>query len=680
MAGKHFDLTEDTLPVVEEIGGHMPGGFFIYKAEAPEELIYANRPVFDIFGCADQEEFKELTGFTFRGMVHPEDYDRITASIAQQIGDSEDQMDYAEYRITRRDGRVRWVDDYGHYCETKTYGGVYVVFISDITEKREQRETDKAIRDAVISALTNAYNTVWLIRDVETEASILYHTDLDEAHAEAIRNALSHTRYTDTKTEYVNTMVAEEDRERMQEEIGLPYIPKQFETRNQFTVSFVRNLEGGPRHYLVDLVRVLMPGGRMGVMMGFKDVDEDVRHRQAMMQALEEAKKAEEEYRQHAAEARIKARNDFLANMSHDIRTPMNAIVGYTHITKDHIDEPEVITNALEKIGFSSHYLLSLINDILDISKIESGKVQINRAPCDLRDIFRRIEDITALQAKNKSLIITYRHDSVVHCRVNADELRIEQVLVNIISNAIKYTPEGKTVDLIAEEEPAGEDRYLYRFIVRDTGIGISEDYLPHIFESFTREEKTTVNRIQGTGLGLAITAKVVELMGGTISVKSILGEGSEFAVELELEPLEESQDTESEEVAADLSGRRVLLVEDNDINAEIACLVLSSFGMNAERAANGREGLEQVQSHGPGYYDAILMDIQMPVMNGYEATRTIRALEGEYYKTLPILAMSANAYDQDVTDCLVAGMNAHIAKPFTPEGLRKALDEQIVK
>ena len=680
MAGKHFDLTEDTLPVVEEIGGHMPGGFFIYKAEAPEELIYANRPVFDIFGCADQEEFKELTGFTFRGMVHPEDYDRITASIAQQIGDSEDQMDYAEYRITRRDGRVRWVDDYGHYCETKTYGGVYVVFISDITEKREQRETDKAIRDAVISALTNAYNTVWLIRDVETEASILYHTDLDEAHAEAIRNALSHTRYTDTKTEYVNTMVAEEDREWMQEEIGLPYIPKQFETRNQFTVSFVRNLEGGPRHYLVDLVRVLMPGGRMGVMMGFKDVDEDVRHRQAMMQALEEAKKAEEEYRQHAAEARIKARNDFLANMSHDIRTPMNAIVGYTHITKDHIDEPEVITNALEKIGFSSHYLLSLINDILDISKIESGKVQINRAPCDLRDIFRRIEDITALQAKNKSLIITYRHDSVVHCRVNADELRIEQVLVNIISNAIKYTPEGKTVDLIAEEEPAGEDRYLYRFIVRDTGIGISEDYLPHLFESFTREEKTTVNRIQGTGLGLAITAKVVELMGGTISVKSILGEGSEFAVELELEPLEESQDTESEEVAADLSGRRVLLVEDNDINAEIACLVLSSFGMNAERAANGREGLEQVQSHGPGYYDAILMDIQMPVMNGYEATRTIRALEGEYYKTLPILAMSANAYDQDVTDCLVAGMNAHIAKPFTPEGLRKALDEQIVK
>ena len=819
MIEKHFDLTEDTLPVVKEIGGLMPGGFFIYRAEEPEDLIYANKPVFDIFGCADLEEFKELTGFTFRGMVHPEDYDRITASIVQQIDTSEDQMDYAEYRITRRDGRVRWVDDYGHYCETKTYGGIYVVFISDITEKREQRETDKATRDAVISALTNAYNTVWLISDVATEKNILYHTDMDEAHSEAIRNALSHARYTDTKTEYVATMVAEEDQQRMQEEIGLPYILKQFESRNHFTVSFVRALESGPRHYLVDLIKVFMPGGRVGVLMGFRDVDEDVRHRQAMQQALEDARKATEEYRlaaaqrmtyekvaqalagdyigiyivdpgtekfveysateeydrlgveksggdffslsrknmerlifsedrerflgtfckekvmsilerdgsftmkyrllngespfwvsmkatllqdedgrhliiglnnidaqmkreleyrQHVAEARTKARNDFLANMSHDIRTPMNAIVGYTNIAKDHIDKPETVTNALEKIGSSSHFLLSLINDILDISKIESGKMQINCAPCDLRDVFRRIEDITALQARNKSLIITYQHDSVRHCRVNADELRIEQVLVNIVSNAIKYTPEGKTVDLIAEEEPAEGNRYHYRFIVRDTGIGISEDYLPHLFESFTREEKTTVNRIQGTGLGLAITSKVVELMGGTISVKSTVGEGSEFTVDLDLESLGEQQDTEAGDSLVDLSGCRVLLVEDNDINAEIACMVLSQHGVSAERAENGQIGLEQVQKHADGYFDAVLMDIQMPIMNGYEATKAIRALKGAYCQSLPIIAMSANAYDEDVKACLSAGMNAHIAKPFNPDALLKLLHDQI--
>ena len=822
MVGKMFELTEDTLSIIEEIGGHMPGGFFMYKAAEPEELIYANKPVFEIFGCANLDEFKALTGFTFKGMVHPDDYDRISVSIVQQIDTSEDQMDYAEYRIIRKDGRIRWVDDYGHYCETKAYGGIYVVFISDITEKREQRETDKATRDAVISTLTNAYNTVWLISDVVTEKSVLYHTDLDDVHAEAIHNALSHSKYTDTKTEYVATMVAKEDRERMQEQIGLPYILKQFETKDQFSVSFIRDLESGPRHYRIDFGKVFMPGGRIGVMMGFKDVDDEIRQSRAVQEALDDARKAEAEYRQAAAkrityekvakalagdyfciyivdpdkdkfveysatkeyinlgvekegdsffdlsrknmerlvftddkdrvlgtfckekimsilehdgnftmkyrlmignapiwvsmkatlfededgrhliigvnnidaqmkrelkyqqhvnEARTSARNDFLANMSHDIRTPMNAIVGYTNIAKSRIDDPAEVTNALEKIGSSSHYLLSLINDILDISKIESGKMQVNLGPCDLESVFRHIEDITALQARNKALIITYRHGSVRHVKVNADELRIEQILVNIVSNAIKYTPSGKTVDLIAEEEPVAGNKYRYRFIVRDTGIGISEDYLPHIFESFTREEKTTVNRIQGTGLGLAITAKVVELMGGTISVKSTLGEGSEFTVELELEALEsENEEKDSKDEITGLAGCRVLLVEDIEINAEIAAMLLSQYDIEVDCAENGQIGLEKVKQHESGYYDAVLMDIQMPVMNGYEATKAIRALDSDYCKTLPIIAMSANAYDDDVKACLAAGMNAHIAKPFNPDELLKLLNEQIGK
>ncbi|MBR2759966.1 MAG: PAS domain-containing protein, partial [Solobacterium sp.] len=292
MAGRKFELTEESLAVIEEIGGHMPGGFFIYKAEEPEKLIYANQAVFDIFGCAGQKEFEELTGYTFRGMVYPEDYERISASILRQVAESEDHNDYAEYRITRRDGRIRWVDDYGHYSETKSYGGVYVVFISDITEKKEQRDMDKSTRDAVISALTNAYNTMWLISDVESEESVLYHTDLDEVHAEAIRNALSHTRYTDTKTEYVNTMVAKEDRKRMQVQIGLPYILEQFRTKDQFEVSFLREMEGGNRHYRIDLDKVYLPGEKIGVMMGFKDVDDEIRREDAMKQELADARKA----------------------------------------------------------------------------------------------------------------------------------------------------------------------------------------------------------------------------------------------------------------------------------------------------------------------------------------------------------------------------------------------------
>jgi CheY-like chemotaxis protein/nitrogen-specific signal transduction histidine kinase len=386
----------------------------------------------------------------------------------------------------------------------------------------------------------------------------------------------------------------------------------------------------------------------------------------------------EEAYQQHVREARTSARNDFLANMSHDIRTPMNAIVGYTNIAKTHQDKPGTVADALDKIGSSSHYLLSLINDILDISKIESGKMQISSAPCDLAALFRRIEDITALQAQNKALNITYCHDSIRHYKVNADELRLEQILINIISNAIKYTPSGKSVELISEEIPLSDGKNTYRFIVRDTGIGISEEYLPHIFESFTREERTTINRIQGTGLGLAITAKIVEMMGGTISVKSKLGEGSEFTVEIALESVETEEPASAENhERLDLAGRKILLVEDNDINAEIARMVLEQFGAEVQRAENGKTGVDALQEKEPDFYDVVLMDIQMPVMNGYEAAKAIRSLGGPY-SSLPIIAMSANAYEEDVRDCLAAGMDGHIAKPFDPAELLRVLHKYI--
>ena len=388
----------------------------------------------------------------------------------------------------------------------------------------------------------------------------------------------------------------------------------------------------------------------------------------------------EEEYKKQVAEARTSARNDFLANMSHDIRTPMNAIVGYTNLAKSHEGIPDAVMDVLNKIGSSSHFLLSLINDVLDISKIESGKMQLSPGRCDLNDIFRRIEDITALQARNKSLKIAYDRSTIRHTLVEGDELRIEQVLINIISNAIKYTPEGKTVDIIAEEEPGEGGKNMYTFIVRDTGIGISREYLPYIFESFTREEKTTVNRIQGTGLGLAITARVVELMGGVISVKSEPGEGTEFTVKLTLPALESEEETAPEETdGGELSGRRILLAEDNEINAEIAVMTLEQFGIETELAKNGRIALDMIKNKGESAYDAVLMDIQMPEMNGLEATRAIRALGGGF-ASLPIIAMSANAYDEDVRDCLEAGMNAHIPKPFDPDELIRLIKKNILK
>ena len=290
-----FELNKQTLSVIKEIGGDIPGGFFIYRREEPGEVLYANKALYTIYGCRDQDEFRELTGGTFKGMVHPEDYENVVKSAEAQVQANEDRTDHVEFRFFRKDGEIRFAGDHGRYTETGNIGGFYTAFISDITQEREQRENDTAVRDAVIAALTNTYNTVWLINDVVTESCSLYHTDMDEAHAEAIRNALSHARYTDTKAEYVATMVAEEDQERMQEQISLPYILKQFETKDQFSVFFIRALASGRRYYRIDFGKVKMPGGRTGVTMGFKDVEESVRRKLAMQTALEDAKRTGEE-------------------------------------------------------------------------------------------------------------------------------------------------------------------------------------------------------------------------------------------------------------------------------------------------------------------------------------------------------------------------------------------------
>ena len=679
MANKVFQMNDQAVFMIRELGGHMPGGFFIYKAEEPGELLYANKPVFDIYGCDDLEDFKKLTGYTFRGMVHPEDYSSISASVAEQIDASDDNMDYVEYRIIRKDGAVRRVDDYGHYLETDAYGGVYTVFISDITEKHERivseleghkativtlnetigrMDADHLTFSSVAQALAGDYFSIYVV-DPDTEAFVEY------SSSEEYKNLGIETQganFFELSRRNIEALIYPEDRDRFMAVFSRERVLKIIERDGHFTTKYRLMLNGIPT-YVSMKATLLENRNERRLIIGLTNIDAQM--------------KREEEFRKHMADARTRAKNDFLANMSHDIRTPMNAIVGYTNIAKSHWDEPEVVADALDKIGSSNHFLLSLINDILDISKIESGKMQLSLAACDLRDIFRRIEDITALQAKNKSITITYSHDTVHHYKVMADDLRIEQVLINITGNAIKYTPGGKSVELIAEELGETEDKKIkYRFTVRDTGIGISEEYLPHIFESFTREEKTTVNRVQGSGLGLAITAKVVEMMGGVISVKSKLGEGSEFTVELALEPSEPDEDTaEADEMQPTvLNGKRVLLVEDNAINAEIATIILEQYGIAVDHAENGRIGADKVKIAEAGHYSAVLMDIQMPVMNGYEATRAIRSFPGEYYRTLPIIAMSANAYDEDIRASLDAGMNAHIAKPFQPDDLIKTL------
>ena len=385
------------------------------------------------------------------------------------------------------------------------------------------------------------------------------------------------------------------------------------------------------------------------------------------------------------AEYANRAKTTFLNNMSHDIRTPMNAIMGFTSLAASHLDDKEQIKDYLDKISVSSQHLLSLINDVLDMSRIESGKVTIEEAETHLPDVIHDLETIVHASAADKQLELFVDTQGLVHEDIITDRLRLNQVLINILSNAIKFTPSGGIIEFNVTEKPSETDgQAIYEFRIKDSGIGMSEEFQKIIFESFTREKTSTVSGIQGTGLGMAITKNIVDMMGGTISVSSVEGEGSEFIVEIPCtictsaggsETVSEPQ-TEEETTQAYFSGKRILLVEDNEMNQMIAVAILGKAGFDIDIANDGVEAVEKMNEKPAGYYDIVLMDVQMPRMNGYEATRQIRSLEDPEKAGIPIVAVTANAFEEDRMEAMEAGMNGHLAKPYDIKEIMKTLKE----
>ena len=387
----------------------------------------------------------------------------------------------------------------------------------------------------------------------------------------------------------------------------------------------------------------------------------------------------------HAVESSL-AKSRFLFNMSHDIRTPMNAIIGYTNLAQ----KEEDITRTheyIDKIESSSQHLLALINDILEMSRIESGEIELEFSPVDLRSLFDSIHDLFSEQMRQKKLDFRVHTNQVQNQYVWCDRKNLNRVLLNILSNAYKFTPEGGHITATLLEVGSGENGYgSYEIRVQDSGIGMSREFADKIFTAFERERTSTDSGVEGTGLGMSITKSIVDLMGGTIEVLTSPGSGTTIIIRLKMRIAEEKdvaddqQETEdrAEEVPAntafDFTGKRVLLVEDNMINMEIAKMILSKSGFTVETAENGKIAVDMVASSEPGYYDVILMDIQMPVMDGYEATREIRALSSPDLANIPILAMTANAFKEDELAALEAGMQAHIAKPVDVKLLMKTL------
>lgn len=389
-----------------------------------------------------------------------------------------------------------------------------------------------------------------------------------------------------------------------------------------------------------------------------------------------------------AAEHANRAKTVFLNNMSHDIRTPMNAIIGFTALADSHIDNKEKVRDYLGKISVSSQHLLSLINDVLDMSRIESGKVSINVSEAHLTDVINDICTIVHANISSKQLNFNIDTNDIIHDDIFVDKLRLQQVLLNILSNAVKFTPTGGMISLkVIEKQPRDNKTAWFEFRIKDNGIGMSEDFCNMIFDAFTREQTSTVSGIQGTGLGMAITKKIVDMMGGTISVNSEEGSGSEFIVYLPCRITDRSSakadetDRNSYDTLwiHDLKGKTVLIAEDNEMNQMIAKAIIEEMGLTVDIAENGESAVRKITEADAGHYSIVLMDIQMPVMDGYEAAKRIRSLKDYGKADIPIVAVTANAFDEDKKLALSAGMNGHLAKPYDIGQIRKTLIELLI-
>jgi len=680
-------LSEQTFPIIEQITAGMPGGFFIYHADGDKQLIYANQALFRIYGCEDLEDFRRYTGYTFSGLVHPEDIERVERSIRRQIGTCGNDLDYVEYRIVRKDGAVRWIEDYGHFAHTDLYGDLFYVFVEDSTEKHL-----KAIDDARTARLAQERLEALEALERETTALKLVH--------EILRSGMWSMDF-DQQGKMVSVFWSQQFRSMIgyHDEEDFPNVLSSWsnllhpEDRDQVLQQYYAVIGDYTGKSLYDAEYRLLTKDRGyrwfratgklsrqedGTPITYVGMFVDITERKETARKLQEQHRLLEEALDKAQRA-SHAKTAFLNNMSHDIRTPMNAIIGFTNLAATHLDNRELVQDYLGKITAASDHLLRLINDVLDMSRIENGNVVIEETPCSLPQILQDLQTMTQTDLEAKGLNLHMDDSALVHPYVLCDRLRLNQALLNTLSNALKFTPAGGDIFISAAERPGDTaDAAIYEFRIRDTGIGMAPEFLSHIFEPFERERTSTVSGIQGTGLGMSITQNLVKLMNGQIAVESKKDVGSAFTLtfSFRLSAAPDDQETPDPPEPHQLTNCRILVAEDNDLNQEIVMTILEEAGCTVDVAADGAEAVEKVRRCADNPYDLVLMDIQMPVMDGIEATKTIRAMDDPKLAQLPIVAMTADAFEEDRQRVLSAGMNGHLGKPVDTDKLFATLQK----
>ena len=513
----------------------MPGGFLIYCADKREKILYANQALLRIFQCADMDEFRAHTNNSFRGLVHPDDLDEVEESIRTQIAASQYDLDYVEYRIRRRDGAIRWIEDYGHFVRSEAAGDIFYVFLGDATEKRARSLREKA------------------------------------------------------------SLVSEQQ--------------------------------------------------------------------ELLADALAKANLA------------ITSKNTFLSNMSHDMRTPLHAIFGFTALAKLNIGSQEEASGYLDRVEAASRQLLDLIDKVLEVSSM-SEIPNTQNAACDLRYILTDVYDFLRPQAKEKDIAFTLDCGGLRSPAVFADQEKLHQLVLYLANNAVTYTNPGGHVSITAElVRDLPHDYAVYQVTVADNGIGISPEFVEKIFDPFSREKNTTLSGVHGIGLGLTIAKNIVDMMGGTLDVRSEVGVGSIFTATFTLR-LQAQPDKGQKSNAAAGVPQRILLAEDNDINREIEMELLTMMGFLIDPVENGQLALEKVTYAAPGYYDLLLLDLQMPVMDGWTAAKAIRALPDPALSRIPIVALSANMLESDQQRSRESGIDVHLNKPMDLSLLLQTIED----
>ena len=598
---------------------------------------------------------------------------------------------WIEYLVQDKFGNRVWLKEIIALSRNEATGDLTAVIIMrDITEQKKI-EIENRKRLDLIKGLTNDYESVYFV-DLETDTYDIYRRN-DRLTTKYSKVFLP--SYSETVETFAYRGVSRQDRENFIRLLSIDKVREVLSKKERFTFTFRSGNTGAPQYYQVKGVRI-GSGRPMQMLLGFANIEEErqeeLRKRRLLEDALEHARHADD------------AKSTFLSNMSHDIRTPMNAIIGFANIAKAHLDRPEKVKESLDKILTSSNHLLELINNVLDMSRIESGRIVLEESWCDIREIVSEVTDLMKPEILSREHEYEFRVAENVPEKVLCDRLRMTQLLLNLLSNAVKYTPRQGRIRLTVSQGLGAPAGYCaLEFVISDTGIGMSREFQKKVFQPFERENNTTVSKVMGSGLGMPICKGIVDSMGGSMTVDSLQGRGTVITVNLAMRCKKEEgtgKDTKepgahSEEgdqlraltsKAAVFRKRggsaqpkkpeqtRILVVEDNDLNREIAKDLLEDDGFIVETAPDGETAILMIARSDRDYYDAVLMDIQMPGIDGYEATRNIRGMSDIEHAELPVIAMTANAYDDDMERAKGCGMNAYIAKPVEEGALIRVL------